>query len=294
MIYSGNIKTIYYIRKFGGTSSPLLLKLAERIWKHCLNTVTRPHVNYIPSILNPKDNPSRMTAQTEWSLKEKMFKKIQQVLGKNNVDLFASVKNKKLKMTIITLLWTTTIRYPESLTLSVKQPLIIPATAVISDPKSGKSPLEKKTKLALKETSIKSFIRPSYDVTPIINELIAQGPSDKFGISKLTSKFCWFISICEFLCASDINRIGNSLTAISNKTLKFVIIAPKEKRNDQPILKPCEIRSHSNPIFCLIEAYKAYKEFTHTIICKKHHTNHPEIELLILMRQQKIYRKPLV
>ncbi|PVV01384.1 hypothetical protein BB560_004195 [Smittium megazygosporum] len=162
------------------------------------------------------------------------------------------------------------------------------------DPKSiATSPCFKEFFTALKETSIKSFIRPSYDVTPIINELITWGPSDKLGISKLTSKLCWLISICGFLRASYINRIDDSLTAISNDTIKFVIIAPKEKHNDHPILKLCGIRSRSNPILCPVGAYKEYKEFTRTIIFKKHHPNRQEIELLILMRHSKDLQKAL-
>ncbi|PVV03957.1 hypothetical protein BB560_001551 [Smittium megazygosporum] len=163
---------------------------------------------------------------------------------------------------------------------------------LFDDPKSiATTPCFKEFFTALKETFVKSFIRPSYNVTPIINEIITWGPSDKLGISKLTSKLCWFISICGFLCASYINRIDDLLITISNETLKFVIIATKEKYNGQPILKPCEIRSHSNPILCPIQAYKAYKEFTHTRICKKHHPNHQEIELLMLMRHTKDLQK---
>ncbi|PVU92343.1 hypothetical protein BB561_003884 [Smittium simulii] len=47
-------------------------------------------------VLNPADAPSRLTAQTEWSMSDQAFLKITELYGPHNVDLFASRTNTKL------------------------------------------------------------------------------------------------------------------------------------------------------------------------------------------------------
>lgn len=47
-IYCNNMTTIAYVNNFGGTGSPHLMDLANRIWTHCLTINTRLHLKYIP------------------------------------------------------------------------------------------------------------------------------------------------------------------------------------------------------------------------------------------------------
>ncbi|PVU87148.1 hypothetical protein BB559_006155 [Furculomyces boomerangus] len=68
LILSNNNMAIAYVKKFGGTKSAKLLEVLEKIWKHCIMKGTRPQMDYIPSILNPADAPSRLIAQTEWRI----------------------------------------------------------------------------------------------------------------------------------------------------------------------------------------------------------------------------------
>ncbi|OMJ18514.1 hypothetical protein AYI69_g6982 [Smittium culicis] len=52
---------------------------------------------YVPSVLNPADTPSRLTAQTEWSVSDSKFDTLNSQFGPHDVNLFASNLNKKLK-----------------------------------------------------------------------------------------------------------------------------------------------------------------------------------------------------
>ncbi|OLY78752.1 hypothetical protein AYI68_g7192 [Smittium mucronatum] len=93
--------------------------------------------------------------------------------------------------------------------------------------------------IALQETSKTSFIRPSMDISPIIEYFRELGDNEKLNIKSLTSKTCWSLSVCGFMRASDINRIENAQTTTFDRTLKLVIVAPKEKRKGRPIIRPC-------------------------------------------------------
>jgi hypothetical protein len=92
-----NTTTIAYINKFGGTRSPLLMELADKIWRHCLNTGTRLRTTYVPSAFNPADAPSRrLQSQLEWSIHPTFFRQLDQLWGPHHTDLFASADNHQL------------------------------------------------------------------------------------------------------------------------------------------------------------------------------------------------------
>lgn len=92
-----NTATIAYVNKFGGTKSPPLMEIADRIWRHCLATGTRIRTTYVPSMFNPADAPSRrMQDQLEWSLDRSFFHTLDQQWGPHHVDLFASPVNNQL------------------------------------------------------------------------------------------------------------------------------------------------------------------------------------------------------
>ncbi|OMJ12321.1 hypothetical protein AYI69_g9449 [Smittium culicis] len=95
--------------------------------------------------------------------------------------------------------------------------------------------------VALEESSITSFIRPSMDISPIIEYFREIGDNEKLDIKNLTSKTCWLLAVCGFMRTSDIHRIDDAQTTTIDGTLKLVIVAPKEKREGRPIIWPCEI-----------------------------------------------------
>ncbi|PWA01876.1 hypothetical protein BB558_001992 [Smittium angustum] len=112
----------------------------------------------------------------------------------------------------------------------------------------------------LDESSIRSFVRPNIDISPILELFRTWGPTDGLTDKQLTSKLSWLLSVTGFLRASDIHRIDDGRTRIEKKVLKLIIVAPKEKRGGRPVEKPCQINSHIDPILCPVIAYKIYKE----------------------------------
>ncbi|OMJ27120.1 hypothetical protein AYI69_g3455 [Smittium culicis] len=96
-----------------------------------------------------------------------------------------------------------------------------------------------------------------------------------------------------FLRASDIRRIYNSMIIISNDVLRLVVLAPKEKRGGQPIMKPCEIQPHADPLLCPVEAYKSYILHVKNVQCVRKHDNHPDTTLSMLVRHIRDFTKPL-
>ncbi|OMJ29281.1 hypothetical protein AYI69_g1226 [Smittium culicis] len=112
-------------------------------------------------------------------------------------------------------------------------------------------------------------------------------------IKPFTSKLCWLLSICRFLRASDIRRIDKSMTIIFNDVLRLVVVAPKEKRGGQPIMKPCEIKSHADPLLCPVDAYKSYILHVKDVQCMRKHDIHPDTTLSMLIRHIRDFNKPL-
>ncbi|CEG76275.1 hypothetical protein RMATCC62417_11193 [Rhizopus microsporus] len=63
-----------------------------------------------------------------------------------------------------------------------------------------------------------------------------------------------------FLRLSDLERVDLPATSVSSDgVLSLIIIAPKEKRHDQRIVKTITIHSHHNPLLCPVAAFEAYK-----------------------------------
>jgi hypothetical protein len=58
-IYCDNSTVVSYINHFGGTRSQHLLDLTQVIWMECLKTNTRIKVDYVATMFNPADAPSR-------------------------------------------------------------------------------------------------------------------------------------------------------------------------------------------------------------------------------------------
>ncbi|OMJ15319.1 hypothetical protein AYI70_g7346, partial [Smittium culicis] len=61
----------------------------------------------------------------------------------------------------------------------------------------------------LDDASIKSYVRPAIDISPVLNLFKEWGPSNELSTKKLTAKLCWLLSVTGFLRASDIHRIDD-------------------------------------------------------------------------------------
>ena len=87
-----NTTALKYIVKMGGTKNQTLIAIAKRIWEYLLSNAITLTVEYIPSKLNTAaDWESRNTwDSSEWKLDPVIFRQICQILGKPQVDLFAS------------------------------------------------------------------------------------------------------------------------------------------------------------------------------------------------------------
>ncbi|OMJ07681.1 hypothetical protein AYI70_g12029 [Smittium culicis] len=57
------------------------------MWRHCISYGTRIQIQYVPFIVNPEDALSRLTMQTEWSISEKLFHRIQKYFGPHDIDI---------------------------------------------------------------------------------------------------------------------------------------------------------------------------------------------------------------
>ncbi|OMH83257.1 hypothetical protein AX774_g3239 [Zancudomyces culisetae] len=64
-------------------------------------------------------------------------------------------------------------------------------------------------------------------------------------LDKLTSKLCFLLAICVFMRPSDKKRIDESRTTSSLDSVKFTMVASKEKRMGLSINKTVYITSHS-------------------------------------------------
>ncbi|KAG2215949.1 hypothetical protein INT45_001698 [Circinella minor] len=114
--------------------------------------------------------------------------------------------------------------------------------------------------IALNEQTIRSFDRPKYDISPLIQHLIQLGDNITMRSIDLTRKTCFLLAITGFLRPSDIECIDAARTKILNNKLSLIIVKPKEKQRGQPIEKSITIRSHTNPLLCPIKAYINYRD----------------------------------
>jgi len=98
LLHCDNKTVVAYLNKFGGTVSPELSKLAEKIWHHCLTTGTCLMARYVPTTENLADQPSRaLQSATEWTISDDAFNKIQMTWGPHTMDLFATAHSTKLR-----------------------------------------------------------------------------------------------------------------------------------------------------------------------------------------------------
>ena len=94
-ILMDNTTAISYLLKMGGTKNLTLLEIAKEIWQYLLPKRITLTAEYIPSLLNKgADYQSRNVSDlTEWKLSETIFRRISQIWGLPEIDLFASRLN---------------------------------------------------------------------------------------------------------------------------------------------------------------------------------------------------------
>lgn len=97
LIRADNTTAISYVNRMGSVQYPNLSKLAKNIWQWCEERNVWLFASYIASVENwQADYESRRTAvETEWELSVEAFDSVVNILGKPEVDLFASRINKK-------------------------------------------------------------------------------------------------------------------------------------------------------------------------------------------------------
>ncbi|OMJ28485.1 hypothetical protein AYI69_g2038 [Smittium culicis] len=72
------------------------------------------------------------------------------------------------------------------------------------------------------------------------------------------------------------DQIDDARIRAENGELHLAIVAPKEKRGDQPVENPCLISSHTDSIVKPVVAYKVYKEKAVFNLCPKSHENNSQ------------------
>ncbi|PVU87726.1 hypothetical protein BB561_006203, partial [Smittium simulii] len=80
----------------------------------------------------------------------------------------------------------------------------------------------------LNESDLIKVTNNFINIKPIIDHFKILGPTNNFNTKELTAKTCWLIAVCGFLRASDIHRVDNKRTEISNNSIKSIILAPKK------------------------------------------------------------------
>ena len=87
-----NTTAVAYINNLGGTISKDLLELAKNLWMWCLKKNIHITAQHLPGILNEvADTESRvMIDRSDWKLNPAIFRRINQVMGPVQIDLFAS------------------------------------------------------------------------------------------------------------------------------------------------------------------------------------------------------------
>jgi len=108
-----NSAALSYINRMGSIKFPYLSDLTKRIWSWCAERDLFIYASYIPSAQNfEADAESRViSVETEWSLDQSYFDKIDANFGHFDIDLFATSNNAKCPCFVS---W-----FPDPLALSV-------------------------------------------------------------------------------------------------------------------------------------------------------------------------------
>ncbi|OMJ24284.1 hypothetical protein AYI70_g1678 [Smittium culicis] len=141
--------------------------------------------------------------------------------------------------------------------------------------------------------SIKSFIRPVMDISPVIKLLREWGQNSILTVKQIIAKLFWLLSVTGFLRTSDIHRIDDQRSHIDQGVLNLVIVAPIEKRGGRLIEKLCQINPNIDIILCPVNAYMVYKEKIAANLCPNPHANNSNWVVNRLIRYVNDTSKPL-
>ncbi|RCH82551.1 hypothetical protein CU098_005577 [Rhizopus stolonifer] len=148
----------------------------------------------------------------------------------------------------------------------------------------------------LTSSQIRSFNRPVFDLTPVVDKLHEWGRNSHINNTDLTRKLCFLLAITGFLRPSDIQRIDDSLTSFNSDhtTLTLVIDCPKEKRQGQRIQRQVHIRHHPDLRLCPIQAYSSYKSRIASSPLVIAHPTQPQRQIHCLVSQIYNHHQPIV
>ncbi|OMH85758.1 hypothetical protein AX774_g685 [Zancudomyces culisetae] len=93
-----------------------------------------------------------------------------------------------------------------------------------------------------------------------VSTLVLWGINDTLSFENPTRNLCFLQAICGFKRPSDIERIDNWKTTMTNDILNLVVIQPKEKRMSLSITKSVSIHKHSVDYMCPVATYSSYKK----------------------------------
>jgi hypothetical protein len=99
LVQTDNTTVLHYINKLGGTKSPQLCQITWEMLNWCIDHRIQLQAVHIPGVHNVlADTLSRrLVPHTEWELNDYVVQQLFHIWTEPSVDLFATVKNKKLK-----------------------------------------------------------------------------------------------------------------------------------------------------------------------------------------------------
>lgn len=119
--------------------------------------------------------------------------------------------------------------------------------------------------LFLKQMNSDSFKRmhnANIDLTPIMSYLHGLGDNFQLDITDLTAKTCFLLATCGFLRPDDLACTDAAQCSIKDNTLTLVVMFPKERRSQERIIKPVQIKSHPIEALCPVKAFVEYRRRT--------------------------------
>ena len=98
-LFVDNMTTVVYLNKMGITHSKIPSDLSFLVWNWCIERSLWMAATFVPGKLNVvADKLSRLLHQsTEWSFDHSVFRKVLEMYGPPQVDLFASAQNHQVR-----------------------------------------------------------------------------------------------------------------------------------------------------------------------------------------------------
>ena len=148
---------------------------------------------------------------------------------------------------------------------------------------------------AVQDTTIRNIQSRPADIQPIIEHFHHLGPNHSMSLGDLTAKTCWLLGVCGFMRPSDIERIDmdkSTCTDIRDRIV-FTVVAPKEKRLGQRVMKEVIIRSHSDPLLCPVATVRSYLARHAHRPCHLPHPALPHVTINYFIRDLRDCHRPV-